>query len=87
MLSLIFQPVLGRAESPELRVVSKKPATQNVHIHNVYRNYFIASIAIPKQTASNNGVTVHYQTTRQLIRSGIEEANGSMIQLLFVRPI
>lgn len=76
MLSLVFQPVLSRAESPELRVVSKKPATQNMHVHNVYRNYFIASIAIPEQAASNNRVTVHYQTTRQLIRSGIEGANG-----------
>lgn len=76
MLPLIFQPVLSRAESPELRVVSQKPGTQNMHVRNVYRNYFIASIAIPEQTASNNRVTVHNQTTRQLIRSGIEGANG-----------
>lgn len=45
-------------------------------VHNVYSNQFIASIAIPVQAASNNGVTVHYQTLRQLIRSGIEGANG-----------
>lgn len=47
-----------------------------MHVRDVYRNYFIASIAIPERTSSNNRVTVHYQTTRQLIRSGIEEANG-----------
>lgn len=47
-----------------------------MHVHNVYSNQFIASIAIPERTASNNGVTVHYQTLRQLIRSGIEGANG-----------
>lgn len=70
MLSLILQPVLN---SPDLRVVPEKPAPQNKHMQ---WNYFIISIATPEGTVSNNRITVDYQTTRQLIRSGIEGANG-----------
>lgn len=70
MLSLVLQPVL---KSPDLRVVPEKPAPQNEHMQ---WNYFIISTATPEGTASNNRITVDYQTTRQLIRSGIEGANG-----------